>query len=116
MLNDKEITMPPENARVAYLAHPYGGSKENIAKAAAMRVGLQEGHPDTTIFSPVEHFSPLEGHVNEPAVMRHCLTILRRCDVLWAAPGYAKSQGCALEIAYAHAHGIPVVYLWGCHE
>ena len=109
MLNDREITKAPE--AIAYLAHPYGGKPDNITRASALRQKLQQNRPDVTIFSPVEHFSPLQGLVDEPQVMRHCLVILGRCDALWVAPGHDRSLGCALEIAYAHAHEITVVYL-----
>ena len=114
MLNDREITKAPET--VAYLAHPYGGKPENVTRAAQLRTRMQQRWPEVTIFSPVEHFSPLQGLVDEPQVMRHCLGILGRCDVLWVAPGHDRSLGCAKEIAYAIAHGIPVVFLDGCHE
>ena len=114
MLNDREITKTPQ--AIAYLAHPYGGSQDNVTRAAALRQTLQQNRPDVTIFSPVEHFSPLEGRVEERKVIHHCLAMLRRSDVLWVAPGYEGSHGCAMEIAYAHAHGIPVVYLGGGHE
>ena len=114
MTDDREITKAPEV--IAYLAHPYGGNPENISRAAALRQKLQQNRPQVTIFSPVEHFSPLQGLVDEPQVMRHCLTILGRCDALWVAPGHDRSLGCAKEIAYAIAHGVPVVFLEGGHE
>ncbi len=111
MMNDREITKAPENPTMVYLAHPYGGKPENAASAARIRTRLQTAQPAVTIFSPVEHFSPLEGLVREPEILRHCITALARCDALWAAPGHEGSKGCTLEIAYAYAHGIPVLYL-----
>lgn len=114
MTDDREITKTPQV--IAYLAHPYGGSQNNVTRAAALRQTLQQNRPDVTVFSPVEHFSPLEGLVEEPKVIHHCLTVLRRCDVLWAAPGHEGSNGCTIEIAYALAHGIPVVYLEAADE
>lgn len=102
--------------KLIYLAHPYGGKPENLARAAQIRARMQQAQPAVTIFSPVEHFSPLEGSAEEPEILRHCLTVLARCDALWAAPGHEGSNGCTLEIAYANAHGIPVIYLEAADE
>ena len=110
------VKNPSHYRKLIYLAHPYGGKPENVTRAAQLRARMQQSRPEVTIFSPVEHFSPLEGRAEEPEVLRHCLTVLRRCDALWAAPGHEGSKGCTMEIAYAHAHGIPVVYLEAADE
>ena len=114
MTDDREITKTP--LVIAYLAHPYGGNPDNVTRAAALRQTLQQNRPDVTIFSPVEHFSPLEGRVEEAKVLSHCLAMLRRSDALWVAPGYEGSRGCAMEIAYANANRIPIVYLEAADE
>lgn len=102
--------------KVIYIAGPYRSSLgeygvlENIRNAAKYAIMVwQHGgvalcpHKNTAFFGGVPGTSDetwLEGD----------LELLRRCDAVWAIPGWSTSEGAQREIEFAKQLDIPVFY------
>lgn len=91
-----------------YLSHPFSGDEaKNRAEAEAIQRELQEKFPDVLYISPIANFKALDG-MNYNTIMRYCLELLGKCDVVTVTGRYRESKGCMMEIAYAQKYGIPV--------
>lgn len=106
----KSITLI--EGQMIYVAHPYGGDKENVDRAAVCLGRLKEMHPYKTLFSPLHNwdwdtYDP--DHQTKP--MQDCLMILKRCDAVILCGNWKKSMGCMQEYSAAYVLGIPVFEL-----
>ena len=91
-----------------YLSHPFSGDEEkNRAEAEAIHRELQEKFPDVLYVSPIANFKALEG-LDYDTIMRYCLELLGKCDVITVTGRYWENKGCMMEIEYAQKYGIPV--------
>lgn len=92
-----------------YLSHPFSGDEEkNRAEAEEIQRELQEKYPDMLYISPIANFKAPEGMKYE-TIMRYCLALLEKCDVVTVTGRYWESKGCMMEIIYAYQKGIPVL-------
>lgn len=93
-----------------YVAHKYGGNKDNIDKAADITRRLQIADPDNTYITPLLAFSHLKyNEIGYDEEMEHCLELLRMCDKLIIASEI--SNGVALEMLEAEEMGIDIEYV-----
>lgn len=84
-----------------YLAHPYGGDRENIEKAGMLARVLKEAHPDWIIFSPLHNFAWVTyDETKREEQMKNCLTMLEACDGVYFAKGWEYSLGCVVEMVW----------------
>lgn len=90
-----------------YVAHKYGGNKENINKIKTILADLQKNDLSNCYISPLTAFSFLEykeiGYEEEIAL---CLDLLSVCDVLLIASEI--SQGVQRELEFARLVGMEV--------
>ncbi|WP_302154882.1 DUF4406 domain-containing protein [uncultured Dialister sp.] len=93
---------------VAYMAHPYGGKKENIEKACDMAEKLADLHPHMSIINPLDNFRYLE-YFGERDILAREKQVLERCDVLIMTGDWRTSPGCMGEASFAYAHNIPII-------
>lgn len=93
---------------VAYMAHPYGGKKENIEKACNMAEKLAGRHPRMSIINPLDNFRYLE-YFGERDILERGKQVLERCDVLIMTGDWKTSPGCMGEFSFAYNHGIPII-------
>lgn len=97
--------------KVVYLAHPYGGKRENVYKSVDLATELSMAHPDIHFFNAAHYFYQYEGVLTEEEIMKRCLDMVRRCDELWLAPGWKHSKGCNAEHMEATSLGKMIGYI-----
>lgn len=97
--------------KVVYLAHPFGGKRDNVLKSIDLATELTMENSDVHIFNAAHYFYQYEGVFAEPEIMKRCLDMVARCDELWLAPGWKNSKGCNQEHEMARQIKKPVVYL-----
>lgn len=97
--------------KVVYLAHPFGGKKENVLKSIDLAAKLTMEYPDIHIFNAAHYFYQYENVLSEPEIMKRCLDMVGRCDELWLASGWKHSKGCNAEHQEALRLGKMVEYL-----
>ena len=97
--------------KLVYLAHPYGGDDANVSKATDLANRLTLEYPHYHIFNAVKYIYQYKDVFTEEGIKRWYLDALRRCDELWAAPGWEESAGCRAVLEQAKMHGMAVVYL-----
>ena len=97
--------------KLAYTAGPYRGRThndvaQNIAAARAVATRLWElGY---AALCPHLNSAFMSGVAPEENFLNGGLEMLRRCDLVVLVEGWQASQGTALEIEEARAHGIPI--------
>lgn len=96
-----------------YIAHPFGGLKENVDAVEKIVKGLLHKHPDCTFYSPLHATGFFYGQLPYLEGMKHCFEALSRCDELWIAEDWEESRGCCMEYGFAKAKGIPVKFVGG---
>lgn len=104
----KQMKEPTIEGQMIYVAHPYGGNKENIKKAAECLEELQEMYTHKTLFSPLHNWdwnAYAPNHQAKP--MQDCLTVLQRCDAIILCGDWWKSMGCMQEYAASYVLRIP---------
>lgn len=93
-----------------YVAHKFGGNRENIEHAKQITHDLQKNDLQNAYICPLLAFSHLGykeiGYDEEMAL---CLDLLSVCDVLLVASDV--SNGVQTEIDFAHLVGMEVRYL-----
>ena len=87
--------------RMIYLAHPFGGLKENVDKVKKIILGLIHKHPDCTFYSPLHAIGFFYSQLTYLNGMEHCFEVLSRCDELWLTGNWRESRGCKLEFDFA---------------
>ena len=99
--------------KLIYVAHPFGGLKENVEKVQAIITKLLHKHPDCTFYSPLHATGFFYSQLSYLTGMEHCFEALSRCDELWICGFWRDSVGCCMEYGYAKGKGIPVKFIGG---
>lgn len=99
--------------KLIYIAHPFGGLKENVDAVEKIVKGLIHKHPDCTFYSPLHATGFFYSQLTYLDGMEHCFEVLSRCDELWLCGSWQDSRGCNMEYGYAKAKGIPVKFIGG---
>lgn len=97
--------------KVVYVAHPLRGDVPgNTARASELCRKISQGFPDTVIVCPLTAFSFLDDERPEERqrAIAYCLELLSRCDELWLAGDWQRSEGCRKELLHARIIGMPV--------
>lgn len=104
-----------------YLASPYSAPTAeqredrfiHVCKKAAEL--MEYGHQ---VFCPIAHSHPIEVHgmeeIHDGAFwLKQDFAILKHVDAMYVycMEGWEKSKGIAQEMEFAHAHGIPVMFM-----
>ncbi|WP_196603012.1 ParB N-terminal domain-containing protein [Pectinatus frisingensis] len=105
--------------KLIYCAHKYRADNSttrdmNKIHAAEKVAKCIIGYPNLCFINPIEAVSWMAYELlgrksaveSEKIAMRHCLTLLSKCDELWILS--ERSEGVNIEISFAKAHGIPV--------
>lgn len=90
--------------KLIYIAHEYGGKKENKLKVEEIIKDLIKKYPDYIFISPIHSFGYLYNEVTYEKGIEYCLTLLDLCDEMWI---YKRSKGVEIEMDYCFEHGIP---------
>ena len=102
-----------KDKRLLFVSGAYTGDVEkNIAKAEEVSIGLiRAGFHVITPHKNIAGYEKYEdGTLNKRTWMDMCFNILKRCDAIYVMDNWKDSEGAKEEIAYAHRHGIPVIY------
>lgn len=102
---------PGASLAVIYVAHPYASDpKGNVARAAAVCREIAEKCPGVVPVCPLLAFRylPEHGPADRGRNMAYCLALLERCDELFLAGDWERSEGCLAERRRAVELGIPV--------
>ena len=97
--------------KTIYLAHPLRGDiPGNIARASELCREISREFPDVVPVCPLTAFSFLDDENPEEReqALAYCLELLSRCDELWLAEDWRKSEGCKKELLRAKTLGKPV--------
>lgn len=94
--------------KMVYIAHPFEGKPENVAKVEAIILKLLHKYPDCTYYSPLHATGFFYHEFPYEVGMEHCYEALRRCDELWICKGWEESRGCKLEVDYACNHHMTI--------
>lgn len=97
--------------KLIYIAHPFGGDPENVAKVEAIILDFVLKMPDHTFYSPLHATGFLYDSLDYLDGMDHCFEALSRCDELWLCEGWQDSRGCNMEYAFAKGKGIPIKFI-----
>jgi hypothetical protein len=99
---------------LAYVAAPFSGDvQENMRNITEICQQIYEEYPEYTILSPLHNHSFLDETADWHKVLKHCLELLSKCEVLILTGDWEMSQGCLMEFQYAKEHRIPVVFWEG---
>lgn len=99
--------------KLIYLAHPFGGKKENVEKAEKIITDLIHRLPEHTFYSPLHATGFFYKELSYLDGMEHCFEALSRCDELWLTGNWRESRGCNMEYGFAKGKGIPVKFVGG---
>ena len=95
---------------VFYVAHAFGGKKENLERAKKITHDLQVKDLANCYVCPLLTFSHLEyGEIGFDAEMELCYDLLSQCDKLIVASGLSK--GVSKEVDFANLVGMEVEWL-----
>lgn len=93
-----------------YVAHPYGGNKNNIVKAGRLLIKLRKNNPKANLISPLHCWFWEDYNDDQDQALKFCLELLSKCDILFLASGWKDSPGCKTECEFAVKHGIRIIY------
>ena len=99
--------------RMIYIAHPFGGEKENVEKVQKIITDLLHRLPNHTFYSPLHATGFFYNELSYLDGMEHCFEALSRCDELWLCEGWKDSRGCNMEYAFAKGKGMPIKFIEG---
>lgn len=91
----------------AYKADTFSEIYKNICEAG--KVALEFANKGYSVFCPHTNFS-FVSESNRAAVLKMCLEILERCDMLVALPSWVNSDGSKEEIERADNLNIPIFW------
>ncbi|MCH4157662.1 MAG: DUF4406 domain-containing protein [Acidaminococcaceae bacterium] len=94
--------------QLIYVAHPYGGRRDNFNACHENIDKLQQLFPGVTFVAGV---TSIGGNYDETPYrvgMAHCLELLSRCDAIIMTGAYMSSVGCQAEEAFAEWRGIKI--------
>ena len=98
------------NKKLIYVAHPFNGSEVNVAKATDLLVLLQQQYLEQyTFVSPIHGLNVGLAYecLTADIAISNCINLLKRCDEVWAAPGWRESSGCLDEYHFCQQNKIP---------
>nr|DAX95448.1 MAG TPA: deoxyribosyltransferase [Caudoviricetes sp.] len=92
---------------LVYVAHPYGGCKENKKLVEDKIKRLVKKHPRHTFISPIHTFGFMYDWVDTyDQGMQMCLKLLKKCDAIILCEGWNASKGCNREFEFARKNNI----------
>jgi hypothetical protein len=95
---------------LVYVAHEFGGKKENVERAKKITHDLQIKDMKNAYICPLFAFSHLDYcEVGYDEELELCVDLLSVCDKLIVASGI--SRGVEIEIGFANLVGMEVEYL-----
>lgn len=97
--------------QLIYVAHPFGGNKENKFSIDAIMKNLVMLDKNNTYLSPLHNFSMVYFADEYAKGLKICLDMLNRSDALVLCGDWETSKGCIGEWSFAIAKGMPV-YTW----
>lgn len=98
--------------RVIYMAHPYGGDPEKLARAKRWLRWIEETQPvavNANWILECEVWDDSNPEEREAGLRRN-IEHIRRCDEIWAVGGEI-SRGMKVEIEAASSYGVPLMDL-----
>lgn len=93
---------------LVYMAHPYGGEKNNEVMAASTMIILTELDRVNSYVSPIHNFGMMYFSKEYEKGLDICLRLLSQCDALVLAGDWQNSKVCMGEYGYATASGIEI--------
>ena len=101
--------------KLIYVAHPYGGKKENEVEADVVTRMLQKRFPEHCFVSPIhairEAYNEKTTEDEYITGMKHCIALLSRCDAIVFTGDWRHSRGCLIENLVAQNMGIGIMEL-----
>ena len=92
-----------------YVAHPFGGNLDNIARAEIQLSKLRKLLPRHTLVSPIHNWRYLNYEASDQVkAIADCVNLLLRCDALILTGRWEESAGCRAEYIAAKVKGLPV--------
>lgn len=95
-----------------YLAHAYGGKKENKDHAKQIWIKLATEDITEIYINPLEAFGDLYDKIDYDTGILMCLELMSKCDKLLVT-SKELSKGVTMEINEAKRLGIPVEFYKG---
>lgn len=99
------------NGELIYVAHPYGGLKENKEKIDNIMERLILKDRYNVYLSPLHNFSMVYFETEYAKGLQICLDMLEKCSLLMLCGDWRNSKGCIGEWAYAKARDKKIYYL-----
>lgn len=96
-------------SKLIYVAHPYGGAKENKESVGNIVREFYQMFPRDIFISPIHAFGFMYEDVDYKTGLFYCLNMLKQCDLLIMCPGWEESRGCMAEWELATLLQIPIV-------
>lgn len=95
---------------MVYVSHPWGGKRGNEINADEETTKLQLDYEDVVFVSPI-HAIRTGGYNKVDYVdgLAYAIELMRRCDIVYVAPGWRESTGCRAEVEEARRKNIPIV-------
>jgi hypothetical protein len=104
-----------------YIAHPLLGDMDrkktnlsipfdNMNKVDRICRAVVEAHDDILPLSPIHMFSFFNIFERERP-LTCCMAVLEMADELWVFGDWQASEGCKMEISFAEAAGIKIVFM-----
>lgn len=98
--------------KLVYVAHPYGGTDENLAKCEELISELTiKNYKNYVFVSPVLNFGHMYKAYDYVTGLNFCLDLLAESDMLLLAGEWKSSKGCVAEYTFAMGRGITCVDL-----
>lgn len=91
------------NGELIYVAHPYGGLKENKGKIDNIMERLILKDRYNVYLSPLHNFSMVYFETEYAKGLQICLDMLEKCSALILCGDWQNSKGCIGKWAYAKA-------------
>ncbi|MFA6432940.1 MAG: DUF4406 domain-containing protein [Candidatus Paceibacterota bacterium] len=99
------------NIKIVFVCGPFRaptqwGIEENVRRAE--RVAIDVWRAGAMAMCPHSNSKLFHGEATDQIFLDGYLEMIRRCDAVITVVGLEKSSGSRLEVAHAHACGIPV--------
>lgn len=99
--------------KVLFISGPYRAKTiyetlENIRRAE--KWALYFWHKGYAVICPHKNTALFDGIADDKIWLKGDLEIMRRCDIVFAMPGWKKSRGARAEIKEAKRIGLEIIY------